>query len=575
MERRTSRSFSLVVVEFARQATGSSSRDAWVCVGGEEEGVGRRATRTLLSHERTVCKIPPSPAQPPAQHKNATYQRMLKHQAKRKFAWRTVDWSSRKGVFCAGREEERIGLCTSIADDQLLRDDRFCGGGEEEEEVEHRGTSTVSGYEGTTKNLPRTTRQHGLHRRHHRTLPPSQPGATLELRAHATHYNQVKPRRDQFARQTAAWSSRDGKFCVGGQGGGVGCRATATQPSHKGTGSKNSIPSRASPVQKENCERTPPSNHARTRFPKIPVDPAARSRFFEFVPVEVLRLRMDVACHYIKRPVRRPAMCNLVFEGRRRRIGYLDPTPEPAQHRKLNYERTPMLTRAETSFAKIQRTSHGKSFARPTAVSSSRDARFCGGGEEEGVVHKGMGTALSHKRTTGNVKLRQDEFFENPYGPPANKSIFVIRSCSLSHGKRAVPRPAMTDFLSEGGGGGEAQGEGRRARHPATSGWVQVYSYPPPSRASLTQKVQLRAHAQVNSHQDEFVVSPVDRFVEKGRRMRKATYERKPKLNRSKTMFSENPYGVESGDTCLHVYAHGGGVVGVLEGMGPRAHLLD
>ncbi len=69
-------------------------------------------------------------------------------------------------------------------------------------------------------------------------------------------------------------------------------------------------------------------------------------------------------------------------------------------------------------------------------------------------------------------------------------------------------------------------------------------------------------------------------------------------------MFSENPYEVEvrrvgtnwytvcgmcvllmrpkcnggaswSGDTCLHVYAHGGGVVGVLEGMGPRAHLLD
>lgn len=44
-------------------------------------------------------------------------------------------------------------VCTSIADDQLLRDDRFCGGGEEEEEVEHRGTSTVSGYEGTTKNV--------------------------------------------------------------------------------------------------------------------------------------------------------------------------------------------------------------------------------------------------------------------------------------------------------------------------------------------------------------------------------------------------------------------------------------
>lgn len=78
--------------------------------------------------------------------------------------------------------------------------------------------------------------------------------------------------------------------------------------------------------------------------------------------------------------------------------------------------------------------------------------------------------------------MRQDEFFENPYGPPANKAIFVIRSCSrawlvnepstladyfsvVSHGKRAVPRPAMTDFLSEGGGGGhgEAQGDGRRS----------------------------------------------------------------------------------------------------------------
>lgn len=88
-------------------------------------------------------------------------------------------------------------VCTSIADDQLLRDDRFCGGGEEEEEeeVEHRGTSTVFGYERTIKNVRinpvysylvhSDTRQHGLHRRHHRTLPPSQPGATLELRAHA------------------------------------------------------------------------------------------------------------------------------------------------------------------------------------------------------------------------------------------------------------------------------------------------------------------------------------------------------------------------------------------------------